>query len=590
MSDFIDLIKTVFELRKFALNKRFLPFSAITAICVMLWFSGIIAIAIASAWVWVTLILISVFFLLRASIVLIHERKWLCKCAKLIESCDYSAAEVCLNNAPSMLGTPGQLQWLMKKIQLYAATGDLVKEYGVVQQLKKIALFPHEQHKSRLCEASIFSRSGNFKRFGEILDKVNKKALLDSKIKAQYHFLSSCKHEIAGDYAAAKAEIECLLEEDGSGSHNVSAYNNLARLEEIQGNKLQAIHYYEKARDLLRQKPVANLFPIVYHNLVMNLARTGKVTAANAMLEEYGAAIDTRVTSQYLEYLNTQIHLARQLKELPMLLLAYALVDLRIKPKLSQDEWTAQFVSELRTRANDQIGLNEHLIKIELLFTDLMHLPFPKNYYFLKELFGVLRQMVNDNQLGPMKSLFERTISVLSVMNLKIDIFRKTIPDVLLEPHFYWIAEKIALHKLTPASHTEYDQAFFDTLFGQLEELIRIAVDKDSYRLQMRALIMLCDEYSAYSTNMNFQFDPKYRLLAKRSLHEASQLLHSRCTDPMLFEYMVGLAWYEWKINNSAERASHWANLFDAQKINLLHQAIWFRQQYIEVKDWLSKQ
>lgn len=587
MSDLISLIKTFHEHYQMALSKRFLLFSVLAVLLGLLWITGLVS----SVWIWALLtFLLGVIFLLRSHIVLPHEKKWLGKCATLIESCDYPTAEACLLSAPAFLGVPAQIQWTLRNVQLFALTGDLVKEHEAVQQLKKLALFPSEQHQCRLNEASLYFRSGNFRRFGELLDKVHKETLPDEKSKAQYHLLSSQKNEIAGDYATAKAEIECLLDEDANGAHNASAYNNLARLEEMQGNELQAVHYYEKALDLLRSHPAANLYPFVYHNLVMHLARTGKASIASTLLEEYRTAIDISVTHQYVEYLNTQIKLARQLKNLPMLLQAYALIDLYIKPKLKKDEWTAQFVSELRTRANDGIGLNEHLIKTELLFNDLMSLPFPKNHLILKELFGVLRQLANDNQLGPMTSLFERTLSALSTTALKIDAFRKTIPDALLEPHFFWIAEKISLHRFTPRPPSGLDQAFFNTLFGQLNELVRITSNKDNFRLQIRALMMLCDGYTTYSSFMNSTFDAEYRLLAKQSLQEAGNLLQSRLADPTLFEHMVSLAWCEWKINANAERANYWINLFDVKNISQLHYAVWFRQQYEEVKGWLSTQ
>lgn len=586
MSDFIPLTKTLFKHRTLVLSKRFGP-----VVAVLLVLLGISYLEWeCNAWVWGLLIFLGVSLLLRSLVILPHEKQWLGKCAALIKSCDYSAAEACLDATPAFLGPPARFKWTSRKVQLFAATGDLVKEHEAVQQLKKLALLPSEQHKCRLAEASIYFRSGNYRRFSEMLDKVSKETLFDGKSKAQYHFLSSFKNEIAGDYAAAKAEIECLLEEDASGPHNTSAYNNLARLEELQGNELQAVHYYEKARDLLRSHPAANLYPVVYHNLVMHLARMGKAANANALLEEYRAAIDIRVTPQYLEYLNTQIHLARELNDLPMLLNAYALVDLHIKPKLKQDEWKAQFVSELRTRANDQIGLNEHLIKTELLFDDLTCLPFPKDYFVLKELFGVLRQLAKANQLGPMKSLFERTLSALSATAPKINAFRKTIPDALLEPHFYWISQKIELHKLTPTTPAHYNKAFFDSLFGQLQELARITEDKDNSRLQIHALVMLCDEYAAYSAHMSSQFGADYQRLAQESLQEANHLLQSRSADRALFQYMIGLAWCEWKINASAERANYWVNLFEAKNISLRHYAVWLRQKHAEVKDWLSKQ
>ena len=584
MADFIALIKTLYENRRLVLSKRFGPVAAMLFVLLGVRYLE------CSAWVWAPLIFLGVSLLLRSWVIPLHEKQWLGKCAALIQSCDYPAAEACLETTPAFLGPPAEFEWASRKVQFFAATCDLVKEHEAVQQLKTLALLPSEQHECRLAEASMYFRSGNYRRFCEMLNKVNKETPFDDKSNAQYHLLSSHKKEIEGDYSAAKAEIECLLEEDANGTHNTSAYNNLARLEELQGNELQAVHYYEKARDLLRSHPAANLYPLVYHNLVMHLARTGKVPNAKALLEEYSAAIDTRVTPQYLEYLNTQIHLARELNDLPMLLNAYALVDLHIKPKLKQDEWMAQFISELRTRANDQIGLNEHLLKTELLFDDLTCLPFPKDYFVLKELFGVLRQLADTNQLGPMKGLYERTLSALSTAAPKIDAFRKTIPDALLEPHFYWISQKIELHKRTPTTPADYNKAFFDSLFGQLQELARITSDKDNSRLQIHALVMLCDEYAAYSRHMSAQFCAGYQPLAQESLQQANHLLQSRSADPALFQYMIGLAWCEWKINASAERANYWVNLFEAKNISLRHYAVWLRQKHAEVKDWLNTQ
>lgn len=584
MSDFITLIRPLYKYRRLVLSKRFGP--VVAALFMLL---GVRYLE-CSAWVWGPMTFLAASFLLRSLVVLPHEKQWLDKCASLIKSYDYRAAEVCLRTTPVLVGAPAQIQWALKKVQLFATTNDLVKAHEAVQQLKKLALLAGEQHKCRLAEATIYYRSGNYRRFSEMLGKVDKETLSDAESKAQYHFLSGFNAEIAGDYAAAKAEIECLLEEDINGTRNASVYNNLARLDDLQGNELQAVHYYEKARDLLRSQPAANLYPVVYHNLIMHLARAGNESDAKAVLEEYRAAIDTRVTPQYLEYLNNQIHLARQLKDLPMLLSAYALIDLRIKPKLKQDEWMAQFVSELRTRANDQIGLNEHLIKTELLFDELTRLPFPKDYFALKEVFGVLRPLADTNQLGPMRGLFERTLSALSAIAPKIDAFRKTIPDALLEPHFYWISQKIELHKLTPTTPADYKKAFFDSLFGQLQELARITADKDNSRLQIHALVMLCDEYAAYAARMNSQFGVAYQRLAQESLQEANRLLQSRSADRALFEFMIGLAWCEWRINASAERASYWVNLFEAKNISLRHYAGWLGQKHAEVKDWLNKQ
>jgi hypothetical protein len=570
-----------------ALSKRFLPLSIIAAPLGILWLSDLVN----SILVWMPLaILLMIFFLLRSRIVLPHEKKWLNKCATLIESCDYPSAKTLLLNTPAFMGVPAQLHWTLKKIQLFAITGDLVEEHEAVQQFKKLSLFPGEQHQSRLLEASLYFRSGNFKRFAELLELVDKETLPDSKSKTQYHLLSSNKNETEGNYAAAKSDLEGLLENEVRGERNTSIYNNLARLEEIQGNELQAVHFYEKALDLLRKHPAANLYQVVYHNLIVLKARTGKTSDAKALLEEYRTAVDTRIAHQYLEYLNTQITLARQIKDLPMLLQGYAMVDLYLKPKLTKDEWTAQFVSELRTRANDQIGLHEHLFKTELLFDDLTSQPFPKSYFALKELFGVLKQLAKDNQLGPMGNLFKRTLSALSEVTPKIDAYRKTIPDVLLNQHFFWISEINSLHKLTAVTQDGFNQMFFETLFGQLKELIRISEDKDNHRLQMQALMMFCDEYSAYSSYINSQLDAAYRQLAKQSLEKANQLLQFRIKDPELHQYMAGLAWYEWKINANTEKATYWINLFESKKFSQLHFAVWHRQQYAEVKNWLSQQ
>ncbi len=101
---------------------------------------------------------------------------------------------------------------------------------------------------------------------------------------------------------------------------------------------------------------------------------------------------------------------------------------------------------------------------------------------------------------------------------------------------------------------------------------------------------MLCDEYAAYSQHMSAQFGADYQRLAQESLQEASHLLQSRSADRALFEFMIGLAWCEWRINASAERATYWVKLFEAKNISLLHYAVWLRQKHAEVKNWLNKQ
>lgn len=196
MSDLITLIKTFYEHYQTALNKRFLPFSVMVAIVGIVWICD----PKINVWVWVLLVfLLGVFFLLRGHIALPHEKKWLDKCGRLIDSCDYPTAEAALLSAPAHLGFPARIQWTLRKIQFFALTGDFVKEHEAVQQLKKLALFPSEQHQCRLNEASLYFRSGNFKRFGELLDKVDKEILSDIKSKAQYLLLSSRKNEIAGN-------------------------------------------------------------------------------------------------------------------------------------------------------------------------------------------------------------------------------------------------------------------------------------------------------------------------------------------------------------------------------------------------------
>lgn len=586
MADAIKLGEWLYNHRRL-IHRPFIPTMIVTLATGLV----LIRFSIGPVWLQAATFATATLFILKAFWIFPHERRWLENCRDLTRNCDYDAAERCLSDRPIWLSARARIQADLTRLALMAEKGDsLPDEHRLVVRLQAGPLMSDEADKVMITHAFIHYRGGHYRLFREQLVRIaRQRPQLTADV--QYQLLLAFQRELDGDYDGAKTVLESLLDRPLGEKDAIMIYNNLGRLEAIGHNHIQALHFYNKALDVGRQHPEASpkLVGIVYQNLIHLYARTQKPHEALKMLREYRTAIDTDVIHQFQEFLNTQIALARHLRLLALALEGYAVMDVKFRPKLDAKQQLALLISEFHMRANDGIGFHEHLLKVNLSFDNIVHQPFPARYDQLRHIYRALRSVEAAGPLDPNSlDLMKRTIAAMRNSSPDIHLYRKSMPDVLADLHFYWVGELIELHKLAPSKDEDYDETFYKTLFDLLQELIRITEGKENPLLTLEALMRLCDDYIGFAPHLTPSLDALYKPLAVDSLKQANKILNDHGANPELWDYMVGVAWGEWKINNNKQRAKRWIELFDSKNISPLQFAVWMRRYYGEVKAYLK--
>jgi len=213
---------------------------------------------------------------------------------------------------------------------------------------------------------------------------------------------------------------------------------------------------------------------------------------------------------------------------------------------------------------------------------------FPNNFYALKELYFSLFSLPPD-RLKEFDILLSRTIRALLDLHSCVVEYLKAVPRQLLDIRFSWLSDLSFLHKIAPISPTDYDESFFETLFTNLSELTRQAKDKENTILQIRALILICDDYANFSLSLNEVFRSQFKARAQEALHQASLLTEQWIANPAVEEFLIGLAWFELHINEDKVKAAHWIDTFEKRGINIYNYALWMQNYYSEVKQALLK-
>lgn len=535
-----------------------------------------------------TLLCILLIFLLRALIVFPWEKKKIKQIEKYLDNCEYSLADKSLNQPHIFYGMPARIKLIKLKIRRSIQKEDIFNEYMEARELKGLALLQNEKRDAAQREAMVLYRAGNYRDFKTVLSGIKKETLAVSDEKWLYAELLGFKFAQEGNYTAAKAVLENAIAESihESQEKQLVPYLNLAVFEAFSGNYNEAEASFLKALDILREHPKPYLFNDVFHNLIQAKMKNGKIDEAVALLNEYRSCVDKNNPYQLMGLSNEWLILARQTGILNFLYLSHAIMDAEIKPRLNNEEWLAEFVSEIHSMMNDPVDNSINFYKADLLFKEFVEMSFPKSFYALKELYFSLSALPPE-QLKEFDILLSRTIKSLLDLRSRVEEYLKDLPRQLLDIRFSWLSDLSFLHKIVPMHPEDYTRSFFETLFKNLDELARQAKDKENPILQIRALILICDDYANYSLSLNEVFRSQFKLRAQEALHQASLLAEQRIADPAVEEFLIGLAWFELHINDDKKKATYWIDVFDKRGTSIRHYALWMQNYYSEVRQAL---
>jgi len=592
MPDLIALLEKARPLWPFVRSRRFV-WPAILCVVGVLYgvldIGGFVAAPLYNTMVPAIISLTALVLLANATIRLPHEKRWLARVENLLDASAHDKAAQSLSAPPPLMGFAARAAQQVVLVRLKIETGDLLAAYQALIAAEKTVLLPSERLPLRLSKAQLLFNAGNYAAFGQLLTVIDAAPPANGKPRIRYLLLQSLRCELAGSYAAAKSLIEEVIELAASPGERIRGYNNLARLEAMQGNHLNAQSYYEQAWAQLQASPVPALYPVVLHNLMLSYAMQHAHAKALSLLATYRQAVKPDNVAQVQELLSDQTHLARQLGDRALLLDAYTRAQTELVPLLSTAQRFAIAVSELRMRMNDGVDFAGHFNKTIAQFAQQTGLTPVERFNVLSQIMAVCQQD-NGAQLGPAAMAnWQKASAALLAMEDQIADQLRSVPPQLPTLRDKWHQRQVELIKLKIVSaHPPIPKPLVTALFVAIQERRQLWADKQNPVCALEALIVMCDEYIAYRAALGPAFVHDYQSQAQAALRDAGQIAQAKWPHPSMIQYAFGLAYFYWQIVNRAELAATWLTRFNQSGLSLAHSAAWLRQQHVQLTAWLA--
>lgn len=522
------------------------------------------------------------------------ETRRIKKIDKQITQLNWEGAQKIANKSFLIITPSYNIRRDIIQVNLLKNRGLLFEAHAILKQLLLKPLLLKEQNIVNLTLAWLYYDAGNYRDARLILNSLNSSKLTNIDQKVHYFILESRLSEVNNDFRTAKAKLEQILDDAAINDKNKAIiFHDLARLEDTQGNLNTALDYYNEAWRLLKTSCDVPQINVTASNLTLLYARTGNAIKALKVLSEYENLIDKNNPYQLLELNNRTIELARQIGDRSLLLQAYQTSDELILPRLPQDERLNLLVSELRMRFCDRVNFEPHLVKTMWHLVNKKNLELLHQLIAYKEVLGILRQAISHTDSRPDLIVYNGWITLQYIQQeASLDAQRTEIPPSLPSYREQLLMFKLELVKikinLSLHAISKHD---FESLFALLTELKNIWSDKDNTSGKMKGLILLLDEYIAYSEQLNDKrFKEDFASLAHTTLEQAEDLLQNTWQQHAMHEYTTGLAWFWLKIVNNREKAEFWLRIFEGKKLSLDHFQPWYRELYQKTKTWLEQQ
>ena len=579
--------------RFYARSRRFCPF---VTCCVLVVIVASGATMIDAPWQ-LSVIELSLFLLLVAVALWAsaawkwpHEKRWLEQVQHLLDDNDLEKAERALASQPWLAGFATRIQGQITLARVRTWMHNFPGAYSVMQALEHEALLPEERLSLRMGQAHLMFGAGNHAAFRKMMGQFAGAPPQQGEERFRYLLLQSNLYALNGQYPQAKSMLEEAIgvAADDPGM-TAAAYNDLARLEDVQGNDTIALGYYEKAWGVLRNHPLPFLFPIVGNNLLIKFGRNGEAEKALVVLDAYRGMVKPEKVEQVIQLLNDQTHLARQLGDRVLLLDAYDRAERELLTLLDERQRFKQAVSELRMRLNDDIDFVEHLRKTARGLDWLDHLALVGRINFLRELISVIHQYWQRTKVMEFQAVEQRAVNAFLALESEIEAQLRDSQPVLPLVREWWylcLSEAVKLRLSKVASAQQPDM--LERLFLLLAERRRLFVDKDNVEAELNVLLIICDEYVAYENQIGQWVAAKHGATAQQALRDACALMERHWPHPGLQWFAPEIAYLCWKIEGDRDGARRWFERFESRKLTPAHYASWMRGRLLGLQTWLA--
>lgn len=499
------------------------------------------------------------------------------------------------------------LSWIFSKIwvrfkaklehsQKLYNKGEVVEVYKIYNDLQNEVLWPRERFTLNLYRAKLFFDQGNHKRFLNLLDELSVQVEKYPKEKAFYGLLRAFYFEIKNEWSKAKKELEIIYESISDTHLRLQAYNNVARIEQFFGHVVSARSCYEKAYEILKQKPNAKYFPIIIHNLLFAYARSNETHKAEKLLDEYWFLIDKKDTEQIIEYANDMTHYAREIQDNKLLQKSYKIVENSVVHLLKDKEKIALEIHELRMRYNDNMEFDKHF---KIVFEKIKN---QKDEFILIEKLNVLRELRHVLNQKIQTTPYPNCIEWIEYfrwctdwnLSLKIEIENslKDTESSLSDLRVFWLGQLVELQRSKMAFPKVSEPLNIDDLqqlTNYIEEMVSIWSEAENGIKEIDKILHLMDEVSAsFNQTKDTRIEAVYKQKLDNYLKIADDLLEKYWQRPDVSEFLIALSHFFFVFQNNKEMAKKWIERFDSKKVSLNHYAEYIKIWHIHIHNNLK--
>lgn len=587
----IDLIKHFNEQSPWLFNRRF-------KFPVILGLLAVLAQAVPVDWVrWcgVVFLLAAVVLLYDAVSVLPQQKQQLKKIRKYLYDLELDKAKdllsrpSLLNNVPFLV----QKKFLLTICCLHQK--DLMGAYAAIVSAGKNYLLPNEAMEYRCLRGRIYWEAGNIRDFTRLFKNENFNSLIHNP-SVPLAMMKSHSYVAKKDLVNAKHVLESVIATDIDEKSKIPLYNELSVFEGRSGNKGEQILYLSSAAEILKQHPTPAYYGFVFHNLSINLLRENRKPEAYQVMQDYRDLIDLENVWQCLFFCNDQLDFARETGSQGTIDDAHTFRKKYLSERLPATQEIALRISELQMIRNDQQKIPDYYAHVRNLVKDTEQLlPEEQLPALLKVTQDIRFEFEKTARLGrdvqylkKLDDFYARVAGQAIALESVIEKELQVIPPALPEIRRQWTLHRHALLKLKFSMNEGINHSELQKIFSNLEEMARLWQDKEYDHGEIKALLVLCDEFIAYRQILKGPFHDNFIARTLKAFQDAENLLKDRLDMPGFQPYMIGMAYFALKLGMEQKMVLFWFQAAHRHSFQIRHYAQWFRQQYMEVQMWIK--
>ncbi len=517
---------------------------------------------------------------------------------KLLSDMDYNKAENILFSKSLLKKNIFYLPFAKFKIYklkavFYSKQNEYIKAYNLIQDMLKMPLLPYERVEAEILLIGLLVKCGNYRMAKEKLNKFEAKKL-SLKHRVLFTLKQSELYFIENNFQKVKDLIEELLHENISSREKIYLLHTLGVAETNLGNLDLAITSYRQAwNEIKKNKNIFAQAEITIDNLAITYLKLGKREEINSFLNKLENLMKQSNIHQQLSLNNIKINIARQLKDREALIKSYDEAEKKLLPNLSGEEKFAYTINSLRMHWNDNIDFDKALKNTKKALLDIQTLTPLKRMYAIREVLGTLKQALQSNgENREYFTFFNWLVLELERLEPEIDKLLENVPAILPIPKRELNSFKIEIIK-NKIAYKPLNIELFDSLFRLLKEQANLFKGMQNTISHLNEIMIITDDYIAYKEQLKGNilekdFEAKFFPMIESILEESEEILKNKENNLYSLDKLIGFSFVYCELGIKKELAKKYIDTFDESKLSIEHYAIWFREQYLQVKKWLN--